>query len=96
MINLSDIVESLHLVFDSKQQRDVYLFGSILKADTVVSDVDVLIVYRPSDDVDSFKNAIAPLTFRLPLDVTYMSEAEEQEFNFIREQGAKRLHELLA
>lgn len=73
---------------------DVYVFGSVLDANTGVSDVDVLVVYHASDDVASIREAITPLTFRFPLDVTYMSESEESEFEFIRDQNAIRLSEI--
>lgn len=66
-----------------------------MNAESDASDVDVLVVYNAHADIGSIHNAVAPHTLRFPLDVTYMSEAEEREFDFIREQDAKLLSEVL-
>jgi hypothetical protein len=56
----------------------------------------MLVVYQPGADVPSIRKKIEPHALRFPLDVTYMSETEEKEFNFIQEQRAKPLQNVLA
>ena len=70
---------------------DLYLFGSILKAKHLVSDIDTLIVYRSEEDISSIKEALKPVALRFPLHVIYMSESEERRFDFIDEQNARPL-----
>ncbi|TWU38972.1 hypothetical protein Q31b_40500 [Novipirellula aureliae] len=74
----------------------MYLFGSIVNQEVEASDVDILIVYRTREELPSIRESISPHAFRFPLDVTYMSETEENELNFIREQKATLLREILA
>ena len=73
---------------------DVYLFGSILQDVVTVSDIDVLVVYRVGDDIASLKGGLTTLAARFPLHITYMSEIEEREFDFISMQGAQLLDDL--
>ena len=74
----------------------MYLFGSVVNHEAEASDVDILIVYRTREELPSIREWISPHALRFPLDVTYMSETEEIELNFIFEQKATPLHEILA
>ena len=67
-----------------------------MRGESDASDVDVLVVYRTYDDVDSIREALAPCAMRFPLDILYMSEAEEMEWRFIVEQQAVPLREAMA
>jgi predicted nucleotidyltransferase len=73
----------------------VYLFGSVVNHEAEASDVDILIVYQTREELPSIREWISTHALRFPLDVTYMSETEENELNFIFEQKAKPLHEIL-
>jgi predicted nucleotidyltransferase len=75
---------------------NLYLFGSILKTKQLVSDIDILIVYRSGEDISSIKEALTPVALRFPLHITYMSESEERRFDFIKEQNARPLDDMLA
>ncbi len=74
----------------------MYLFGSVVNHEAEASDVDILIVYRTREELLSIREWISRHALRFPLDVTYMSETEENELNFIFEQKATPLHEILA
>ena len=72
----------------------VFIFGSILSDSSNIGDVDVLVVYSPTEDISTLKAHLCELGSRIPLDVTYMTTYEEEHFQFVMQQGAVPVHNL--
>lgn len=69
-------------------QSNIYLFGSIMQSTKDISDVDLLITYEDTKELQQIKNEIHVLEHRLPIDVIYMNIEEEKELDFIVTQRA--------
>ncbi|MFT7404680.1 nucleotidyltransferase domain-containing protein [Zhongshania sp.] len=78
-----------------KFKSRLYLFGSIIQSNKNISDVDLLITYEDTQELQGLKKMINALEHRLPLDVIYMSIEEEEEFNFIIQQRAVKFEKWL-
>lgn len=74
----------------------LYIFGSILQPDSIVNDIDILVVYEFSSELDRIRYALDIVSHRFPMHITYMSTAEETQFDFVRQQHAKRVCEMSA
>jgi predicted nucleotidyltransferase len=88
---LSVLLPMIAKAVPDASRLNLYLFGSILKADPHVSDIDILIVYLEEEDILPIKKAFMPVALRFPLHITYMTESEKRRFDFINEQGAQPL-----
>jgi predicted nucleotidyltransferase len=64
---------------------EAYLFGSILTSPKNANDVDLLILYNSSEQIDIIKQEIKKLERLIPLHLTYFTFEEEIEFKFISE-----------
>ena len=66
----------------------VYLFGSILKANTAPNDIDVLLIYTDySDKISTACCAIRSILeeeIGLPVDLTVLSSNEERNTGFLK------------
>ena len=62
---------------------DFYLFGSFLKRDALYSDVDILVIYHKEDDVELIRYALNDLSYKVPIDLCFMTSQEERELKFI-------------
>lgn len=89
---LPDII-ALDLQISTAQ---LYLFGSILKSVPFVNDIDILVISDSQQAIESIKVALGIISYRFPIHVSYMSSSEESQFDFIRQQGAKRVNDLVA
>ncbi len=85
------LLELLHDASAELASVDVYLFGSILGHKNHLSDVDLLVVYEIADDLAQVKSVLGGIGRKIPLDIIYMRQEEEQEFDFVRGQGALRV-----
>lgn len=72
----------------------VYLFGSALKGDVNIRDVDLLVVYDEKTDIISVKKSLELVKKIVPMDITYMHTSEEVEFCFIQNQRAVPIGEV--
>jgi predicted nucleotidyltransferase len=71
----------------------LYLFGSVLRLDSDVADIDILIVY-PDGELDQAHTLAGTLrnsTSPRPLDVLAMSRSEEHETGFVLSESAVSL-----
>ena len=62
---------------------DMYLFGSILKNDSLYSDIDILSIYQRDNEVKFIREKLNDLSLKVPLDICFMTKQEEAELNFI-------------
>ena len=69
----------------SREAR-VYVFGSILWKTNASSDIDIAVILKQNVDPRSVKASLENLGRHFPLDVIYMTEAEEKEFDFLKDQ----------
>jgi len=70
-----------------------YLFGSFLINKIGFSDIDLLIVYKSSKSLNSLKTDLEYFELKYPIDITFLSEEEEKELDFINKVNAKRIKE---
>jgi len=66
----------------------IYVFGSILRKTSAISDVDIAVIVKPSIDPGSVKTSLETVGRYFPLDVIYMTDVEEEEFEFLAGQQA--------
>lgn len=67
---------------------DIYLFGSTIKYVNKFSDIDLLIVYENQEDLKHFKKLILTHSQSYPIDMIFLTRAEENELNFIQKTQA--------
>lgn len=65
-----------------------YLFGSLLRQETIPSDIDLLIVYPHGVEARKIRMKLSAICLCLPIDLLLLREDEELELNFIAEQSA--------
>ncbi|WP_107424817.1 nucleotidyltransferase domain-containing protein [Streptomyces antioxidans] len=75
---------------------DVYLFGSSLSGLRVGSDVDLVLVYKCGDEAMARRFRVIATRrawdiLNLQLDVTLLSENEEESVSFVSREGAARI-----
>ena len=70
------------------QYEKIYVFGSILKKENYVNDIDLLFVYLEEfDNMVEYSNALAELIeqyLQKPVDLTVLSKTELKETSFLR------------
>ncbi len=70
------------------QYEKIYVFGSILKKENYVNDIDLLFVYLEEfDNMVECSNALAELIeqyLQKPVDLTVLSKTELKETSFLR------------
>ncbi|WP_077730873.1 nucleotidyltransferase domain-containing protein [Methylocaldum sp. 14B] len=71
----------------------VYAFGSVFWKTRAISDIDLLVVYEKGVDLRGIKRQLDAIDRVVPLDVTYMTTAEEKELDFLAEQRAVDIFE---
>lgn len=69
------------------QNAKVYVFGSILRSQTHIEDVDLLVIYDNDNQLRAIKSRLHRLELLIPLDVIAMTYREERELDFIRSEG---------
>lgn len=65
-----------------------YLFGSLLRQDSMPSDIDLLIVYQSDYEARGLRLGLSEMCGRLPIDLLLLREDEESELNFVSVQSA--------
>ena len=85
------LLELLHEASVELASVDLFLFGSILNHTGHINDVDLLVVYETTDDLPQVKNVLDGIDRKIPLDIIYMRQEEEREFDFVKGQGAQRI-----
>jgi predicted nucleotidyltransferase len=65
-----------------------YLFGSLLRQESMPSDIDLLIVYPSDHEARGLRVALSAMCQRLPIDLLLLREDEESELNFVSGQSA--------
>jgi predicted nucleotidyltransferase len=93
---LQDFLADVAAVQGNQQECEIYIFGSILRNSPLVSDLDLLILYRHADDLEQLKQRLHPVCAKYPVDLVCMTPAEEAQFDFIAGQQATPVHELIA
>lgn len=66
----------------------IYIFGSILRKISNISDVDIAVIMKTSIDPRSVQTSLEAVGRYFPLDIIYMTDVEEEEFEFIAGQQA--------
>ena len=72
---------------------ECYLFGSILNS-KFFNDIDILIIYKNRNQITHLKKLLAELSKTYPLHILYLTKDEENQFNFIKEQGAREIFKI--
>lgn len=70
------------------RKASIHLFGSILRKTNAISDIDIAVVFKPNIDPTSIKKSLEAVGKYFPLDVIYMTDVEEREFEFLTGQQA--------
>ena len=70
------------------RKAKIYVFGSVLRKSSAVSDIDIAVILKPGIDPESVKTSLDAVGRYFPLDVIYMTEVEEGEFGFLEGQQA--------
>jgi predicted nucleotidyltransferase len=86
------------IALDSQMSTaQLYLFGSILKLGVpFINDIDILVISDSQQAIEHIKAVLGVVSHHFPIHVTYMSSSEESQFDFIRQQNAKRVNDLAA
>lgn len=69
-----------------------YLFGSSLTGVKRPQDIDILVVYPEEEDTERLKKLLANFLLSAPVDLILMSQAEEQQTNFVQSQNCQRFY----
>jgi|SRR5690554_2060077 len=72
----------------------IYVFGSVLKTNNGIGDLDLLVVYDDQSDLMKAKRVIREIGLKIPVDVIYMQQSEERELRFISRRGARSIVDL--
>jgi len=62
----------------------MFVFGSFVYGESWPGDVDILVIYEHSSDTKRIRELIAPLYNELPIHVLYLTNLEELQLQFIR------------
>lgn len=68
----------------------IYLFGSYLYSEKW-ADLDVLIIYKDYEDIFMIKEVFSRNLLNTPLDLNFMTEEEENFYNFITQTNAQQI-----
>lgn len=68
----------------------IYLFGSYLYSEKW-ADLDVLIIYKDYEDIFMIKKVFSRNLLNTPLDLNFMTEEEENFYNFITQTNAQQI-----
>ena len=93
---LQDFLAEVSAIQGNQQKCEIYIFGSILRNLSLVSDLDLLILYRHTDELEQLKQRLRPVCAKYPVDLVCMTPAEEAQFDFIVGQQATPVNELIA
>jgi predicted nucleotidyltransferase len=69
----------------------IFIFGSILTANSYSSDIDILVVYKTVRIPIGLRDEVERLSEIHPVHLIIMSRREEEQFRFIEMQGAVAL-----
>jgi len=69
-----------------------FIFGSYLHLEKQAKDLDVLILYRLEQSPAIVRTSLNKISIHHPLDLIFMTDDEEREFDFINQQEAKKLY----
>jgi predicted nucleotidyltransferase len=93
---INDFLDKLkYLVKNHSDRNDEikwYFFGSYLKCNPGLSDIDLLIVYKSEEKLPNLKTDLEQLELQYPLDITFLNENEEKELDFINTVNAVRFN----
>lgn len=99
MTEMTSLVTLLRQIATSERLDSpwsLFSFGSSHGSPRADSDVDLLLVYRCGDEeaarkfrVNAYRRAWG--TFKLPLDITLLSQEEEKSLDFVSREGATRI-----
>ena len=83
VIEVIETKDNMFAVFDN-----IYLFGSILRRESVPNDIDILCIYScyPDKLVEAVNaiRAILEMELRHPIDLTVLSVNEEKDVGFLK------------
>lgn len=65
-----------------------YLFGSVLKEERPISDVDLLVICATSEDCSAVRFELSDACSQYPIHLLLMTSEEEREVSFISGTGA--------
>lgn len=72
-------------------QVEFFLFGSILTDPKKANDIDILILYESSSQIDLIRKEFKVLEEDYPTHLTYFTFSEENEFNFVKQVKAVKI-----
>lgn len=93
---LQDFLAEVVALQGNQSKCEIYLFGSILRDSSSVSDLDLLILYQHTAELEQLKQRLIPVSAKYPVDLICMTPAEESQFDFIAGQQATPVNELFA
>lgn len=65
-----------------------FFFGSVTTDQRPVGDIDVLVVYKATDDCTAIRSGFEQVCSQFPVHLLLMTAQEEAEVNFIQAEGA--------
>lgn len=73
-----------------------YLFGSALRANSMWSDIDILVVCERDEDGQLARESLSNLCMLYPIDLIVMTFEEEAEFDFVQSENCRQIAHLCA
>ena len=93
---MSDVINSLIKVARNLDEEghvlSWYIFGSYLRIEKHAKDLDILILYEHVQSPSIVRENLNNISLYHPLDLIFMTNDEEQGFDFINQQQAKKLY----
>lgn len=68
-----------------------YIFGSIIKDSSTVTDIDILVIYQNHEDLIRIRESYELISMLFPLDFVFLNANEEKYFDFIKVTGANQI-----
>ena len=89
---LPSIIDVAGKINDEGILLNWYLFGSFLRDPNKARDIDILIIYKNESHPRIVREALSDIGLQFPLDLIFMTEEEESQFDFIRSQRAEIIY----
>lgn len=92
---VKNLVEVKSILLSKQVKSEFFVFGSILNKGALPSDIDLLVIYQGENDPNTIRHELKPLCMNYPVDLTFMTDSEELELNFIIRTQAINIDEIL-
>lgn len=70
----------------------LFLFGSLLHCPALARDFDILVLYETECQLAEFKNSVSLCCLDRPVDLFFMTRAEERELGFVQGQECVQIY----